>query len=306
MRVMMIVDRYNWAYDSIAQNLVDCNPTDWRIDIEKVKNNRKVIKKKMHKYDFFFVIGWQNYDSIDFLPKDKTITGVHSHHSWDNRLTTPDKDCEPPPELIDNLNGFLGVNAVSKRLANLFRDFGVSKIHYTPNGVNSEMFEPSKKEKKVFYAGYSGTKKHDWRKGTSEIIIPSTEKAKVPCKLAMLKDNSHIPLDEMPQFYQQLSCYLCASLSEGFSLSVLEAASCGVPVISTRVGGCTELIRHEENGFLVDRNIDSFVECIERLKENDGLREAISYNIRKTVLQEYCWEIKSMKWFDFMKECFDA
>ena len=38
----------------------------------------------------------------------------------------------------------------------------------------------------------------------------------------------------MPKFYNKLDIY-CASSSEGFSLSVLEASATGIPVISTKV-----------------------------------------------------------------------
>jgi len=301
MKILLIVDRWNWAYHSIAKNLIKYNNTGWDFGLEKTKGNAKKIKKKAHKYDYFFVLGWQNYESLKFLPKDKTLVGIHSAHAWDDRRTTPDKDVRPPLELIDNLNGFLGVNAVSLRLTNLFKDSFVDNVHYTPNGVDENMFSPAKEKPKDFYVGFSGTKKHDWRKGISEFIIPAAKKAGVEYKLAMLKDKSTVPLEEMPDFYKQLSCYICASSSEGFSLSVLEAASCGVPVISTRVGGCTELIDDLENGFLVDRDVNVICEYIKYLKKDDVWNK-ISTNMRKTIVSQYTWKIQSQKWFDFMRQ----
>tara|TARA_R110002050_G_scaffold294375_1_gene452124 strand:- start:1208 stop:2320 length:1113 start_codon:yes stop_codon:yes gene_type:complete len=46
--------------------------------------------------------------------------------------------------------------------------------------------------------------------------------------------------------------FILPSLSEGFSISLVEAMLCGLPVISTRVGGPSEIITSEKNGFLFD------------------------------------------------------
>ena len=46
--------------------------------------------------------------------------------------------------------------------------------------------------------------------------------------------------------------FLMPSQSESFGLSALEAMSCGVPVISSSVGGLPELVRHNETGFIAE------------------------------------------------------
>jgi len=39
---------------------------------------------------------------------------------------------------------------------------------------------------------------------------------------------------------------------EGLGVSLLEAAACGVPIIASRAGGMPEIVRHGENGFLIE------------------------------------------------------
>jgi glycosyltransferase involved in cell wall biosynthesis len=51
-------------------------------------------------------------------------------------------------------------------------------------------------------------------------------------------------------FYNVAECLLLASTREGFPTVVGEALSCGTPVISTRVGGVSELVVDGENGWL--------------------------------------------------------
>lgn len=46
--------------------------------------------------------------------------------------------------------------------------------------------------------------------------------------------------------------FLIPSQSESFGLAALEAMSCGIPVVSSSVGGLPELIRHNETGFIAE------------------------------------------------------
>lgn len=66
---------------------------------------------------------------------------------------------------------------------------------------------------------------------------------------------------------------LLLSEKESFGLILLEAASCGVPAIGTRIGGIPEVIKNGETGFLVDVGDyrDAAGKAL-RLLKNDGLR----------------------------------
>lgn len=62
------------------------------------------------------------------------------------------------------------------------------------------------------------------------------------------------------------------SESESFSMTVLEASGCGVPVIATRSGGPSEIVVDGETGILVDVNdVEGIAAAIRRLLSDSAL-----------------------------------
>ncbi len=315
-KVLLICDQKNWAYDSIAQNLIKFNADENCIlDTLYIKGERGLLEQVHADYDLIFFIGWQTLFKkkrslfgwtqkrrFTFIPNSKIITGIHSHHSWDKRRTMPDKDVKPPRWLIKEFKKLQGVNAVSKRLTNIFHEAGLHNVVYTPNGVDTDLFKPDENRTRSnkIVAGYSGTVKHDWRKGITEIIEPSCKKAGVVLKKATPANGQQIPLDKMPEFYNDIDVYLCASTSEGMSLSVLEASACGCPVISTNVSGCEEIVRDGENGFIVNRSVDAFADKITHFVNHPQLLDKLGKQNRYIIEKEYSWSKQVDKWYDFI------
>ena len=159
MKILVLVDRLHWAYYSIFKNLEKFNQYELiNMDCMPIKGNVKNIKKCFKKYDRFLVMGYQTYDKVDFLPKNNTLVGVHSHHSWDDKRTAPDVNVDPTKKLVDTLNSFKSVNVVSGRLFDIFTKAGIDSLYYTPNGVDSGIFKPVKKKSSGgFYIGFSGS-----------------------------------------------------------------------------------------------------------------------------------------------------
>ncbi|MBI3978489.1 MAG: glycosyltransferase family 4 protein [Chloroflexi bacterium] len=57
---------------------------------------------------------------------------------------------------------------------------------------------------------------------------------------------------EVGQLFQTLDVYVVASRQEGGPKAVLESMASGVPLVTTRVGQAMDLVRHGENGWMVD------------------------------------------------------
>lgn len=61
----------------------------------------------------------------------------------------------------------------------------------------------------------------------------------------------HIPISEVPGFLDSLDVYAHATLGEGFSISLLEAAEAGVPIVVSDVPGVREFLVDQETALLV-------------------------------------------------------
>jgi glycosyltransferase involved in cell wall biosynthesis len=70
--------------------------------------------------------------------------------------------------------------------------------------------------------------------------------------------------------------FVLSSLTEGVSLTILEAMSAGLPVVATRVGGNPEVVMDEETGFLVPpANPEALAVAMVKLWQNPEQRRAM-------------------------------
>jgi glycosyltransferase involved in cell wall biosynthesis len=75
---------------------------------------------------------------------------------------------------------------------------------------------------------------------------------------------------------------------EPFGLINIEAGAARKPIISTRDGGIPEIIRHGENGFLVEReDLDGLVQYTRLLVESEPLRRSIGERAREIVEERF-------------------
>ncbi|MGQ9679865.1 MAG: N-acetyl-alpha-D-glucosaminyl L-malate synthase BshA [Candidatus Bathyarchaeia archaeon] len=107
--------------------------------------------------------------------------------------------------------------------------------------------------------------------------------------------NKHIHFtgfrNDIPLLLKQSDAFVLISDSESVPLTLLEAMSTGLPVISTRIGGVPEIVVNNENGILVPpRNPKKIAESILRLKNDEKFRKRLGLEARKTILERYTCE----------------
>lgn len=98
--------------------------------------------------------------------------------------------------------------------------------------------------------------------------------------------------------YQTASIYAMCSREEGFGMVLLEAGCLGVPLVAYNVEfGPRSIIKNSVTGYIVpDGDKVKFAESLEKLMNDDNLREIMSENIRKDIPTRFSEEVIIDKW----------
>jgi glycosyltransferase involved in cell wall biosynthesis len=99
-------------------------------------------------------------------------------------------------------------------------------------------------------------------------------------------------MDNMPEVYRQSSIVCLPSYREGLPKSLLEAASCGLPIVTYDVPGCREVVQDKVNGFLVPlRDTQRMVESLLELIDNPDVCARMGMAGREMVVKEFSQEM---------------
>lgn len=89
-------------------------------------------------------------------------------------------------------------------------------------------------------------------------------------------------------WFQTSDIYIAPQRWEGFGLTPLEAMSCGVPVVATRVGAFEDLVVPGETGFLVEiEDVDAIVEATDKIMTDAELRRRMAHAAREKVVTRH-------------------
>ena len=91
------------------------------------------------------------------------------------------------------------------------------------------------------------------------------------------------------RYLQAADVYLFPSLYEAFSLSCIEAAACGLPLVVTKINGSEELVEEGVNGFFVEHAAASIASRLRTLRDDPDLRERMAVRSAE-VGQRYDWD----------------
>ena len=181
-------------------------------------------------------------------------------------------------------------------------------IRLLSNGVNQDIFVPpldNKIRKDILFVG----KLDCWANELIvdrivNIIFPEIIKEKPNTRLhivganpkkklfKIINDNIQIHADvtNIVPFLQKAALFLHPHVGgSGIQNKVLEAMSCGCPVVTTQSGARGIDIINGQNGFVADSK-DEFVEYSLRLLDDSELRNQIGKNARNLAVSNHSWE----------------
>jgi glycosyltransferase involved in cell wall biosynthesis len=98
--------------------------------------------------------------------------------------------------------------------------------------------------------------------------------------------------DELPSYYQEADAYVCASHSDGSSISLLEAFACGTPAIVSDIPGNREWVAPGENGWLFpDWDAKALAEAILHIADQQQALDKMGSNARQVAETRADWKL---------------
>jgi L-malate glycosyltransferase len=114
---------------------------------------------------------------------------------------------------------------------------------------------------------------------------------------------------KQPRIVDYLACadlLLLPSETESFGLAALEAMSCEVPVVATRVGGLPEVVGEGVSGHLLPvGDVDGMAAAAARILSDERLSAAMGAAGRRVAVEQYTTEAVIPQYVDYYGEVLD-
>lgn len=228
----------------------------------------------------------------------------------------------------------LNSEATKNELLKRFREFK-KKVIVIPMGVDTKLF--SKKNAKSKFNEYKDKKiilfvgRLNEQKGIEYLVkaMPIINKKIKNTLLLIAGEGSHkkelqkladslnvknieflgaLRHDKLAGYYNLADVFVLPSVTsrigtEGLGLVLLEAMSCGTPVIGTNTGGIPSIIKNNQNGLLVkERDENGLAGGIIKILSDRKLSKKLSNNGIKFVRNSYSWDIVAKKFDELYRK----
>lgn len=283
--VLCIVNRPDWAHDRKTDGLARALGGSYEI----VKRfQAELTAADLERADCVLLYFWLQVEALSHLReelrklRDRLVMGICSHYELDGAWRAPGL------ATLEELARAVFVN--NRLLLEEFEPLLSRPVYYTPNGVDTGFFRPAvppsppapMRSLRVGWAG-SLTNHGEGHRGVQEFIAPAVAAVEGAELRLAAREQKWRNQAEMLDFYHSLDVYVCASRTDGTPNPALEAAACGLPVVTTRVGNMPELIRDGENGYFVERDAADIAEKLRWLRDDPELRERLGRANRAAV-----------------------
>jgi len=202
----------------------------------------------------------------------------------------------------------------SRTILSLLREYGVkTPIKMIPNAIDLERFKKSnpdnvrakfnigKNEKLLIYVGRMGLEKNlPFMLKAFKKVREYVEKARLMIvgegpeleSLEELKNSmglgdrvifsGRVEHADIPDYLSAGYAFVMTSTTEVKPLAILEAMASGLPIIAIAAAGSSDTVNQGFDGILTDHKLESFIEALMKLLEDDSMRNKLSQGALKT------------------------
>lgn len=212
--------------------------------------------------------------------------------------------------------------------SSLLKDFRIQAI---PNPIDIHVFSPKDKivartkrgidqQAKIILFGAANI--NDKRKGITYLvnalnILDENYTSSQPIEMVIFGKNKHFDVSKLPfkvhelnlitsqeelaEIYSMADVFVTPSLEDNLPNTVMEALSCGTPVVAFNIGGIPEMIDHQQNGYLAEfKSAKDMAKGLNEILNVADVAE-LAKNSRQKVLNNYTNEIVAKQYIDLYK-----
>ncbi len=226
------------------------------------------------------------------------------------------------PKMLENLGRLSSAIILYQRDLEFFESYvGKNRIHFIHYGVDIDFFYPLSQEyikaKRILFAGHylrntsmlhrvivSLTEKH--REIQFDLLVP--EHARKTDGLLQLLEHpavtwhKNLSDEALRNLYQTSYILLLPMNNSGANTAIVEALSCGLPIVTTDVGGVRDYGGADIYPIVANDDDQAMIDLIEKYIANPDWRKEIANSCRRFAEQKLAWPIVAQKHSEIYKK----
>jgi glycosyltransferase involved in cell wall biosynthesis len=105
-------------------------------------------------------------------------------------------------------------------------------------------------------------------------------------------------------YYSSADVFVLPSLADNLPNTLIEATAAGTPCVTSDVGGCPDIVREGETGFVAkQQDAEDLAQCIEKVLEMDNERwRQMSVTCRRVAVAEYDVKLQAQRYLELFVE----
>jgi glycosyltransferase involved in cell wall biosynthesis len=104
------------------------------------------------------------------------------------------------------------------------------------------------------------------------------------------------------EYLQTSDIFVFPTENDAFPLSLIEAMACGLPVISTHIGGIKDILKHRQNGLVVKPgDFQELYGALDLMIADDALLTSLGKAARQTIQDKYSTDIVTKKYIEMFR-----
>lgn len=318
MKVGLIYDAEGWCWAYQAAGIAKYAPPEYEVSCWSQDVFKGVQKRgKLEEYAALLHFSWVEAPNIKVGPRWCTVVAHHGLEydlprktggAWGAIAANQSRNRHTAMEKLPLFDRVICVNPMLQDAVQaLARECGKAvRSICIPAGVDTEIFKPPP----VRYhhptaklrVGWCGQRQKDGSRNTKGFaeMVPAIQAATGSIAQFVVNDRDHtcaLSQADMAEWYRGLDVFLCTSLNEGTPMPVLEAAACGLPIISTDVGIARELIGNDNKGGVLCPALTSDQSLATAIQYAvDGIKRFVGYGQRVMAGGHSHRQAKLMSW----------